>query len=424
MSDVGRRRLGTTSLAAIVVANMIGAGVFTTSGFALADLGSPGRVMAAWAIGGVIALTGAVCYGALAMRMSESGGEYLFLSRSLHPFAGFLAGWVSLLAGFTGAIAVAAEAAQAYLEPWLPAGMPLDLVGTLAIVATGLLHARGVGPGARVQNTVVAVKMLLLLALVGVGWSSIPATETAPASGSLEVGAFVTTLMWVSLSYSGWNAAVYVAGEARDPERSLPRALLGGTVLVTVLYLGLNWVFVHAAPVEALAGKRDIAAVAAEALGGARLEGLVRVILVLALLTSISSMVMIAPRVYAKMADDGVLPRVLAFTGEAPRAAIAMQVGLAVTVLWASGLRELLTNLGWILSAFTGLTVWALVRLRRREGAEAVPVWGYPWVPGLFLVMVVVLTVTMVITNAPDLRPTAGVLSSGVAAYFLLGRKR
>ena len=423
IQDEARRRLGVPSLGAIVVANMIGAGVFTTSGFALADLGTPGRVMLAWLLGAVIALLGAVCYGALAARLRESGGEYLFLSRTLHPMAGFLAGWVSLWAGFTGAIALAAEAAQSYLAPWLPEGLPPDLVGSVAIVLAGILHTVGVGRGARIQNAAVAAKVIALLVLIGIGASQLPELP-APAPLSFELGTFAVTLMWVSLSYSGWNAGVYVAGEARDPARTLPRSLLGGTLLVTLLYLALNWVFVHAAPVEELAGRPDVAAVAAAALGGDGLEALVRGILVLALLTSISSMVMIGPRVYARMADDGLFPKRLAFSGEVPAAAIWLQVALAVLVLWVSGLRSQLTNLGWILGLFTALAVVGLLRLRAKEGAESVPIPGYPYVPVVFLVLVLALAGLALYAAGVVLIPALVVIGSGVVVYAVTKHSR
>jgi len=412
MSSADRRRLGSPSLSAIVAANMIGAGVFTTSGFALADLGSRGPVLWAWLLGGVIALLGAVSYGALAARLSESGGEYLFLSRSLHPRIGFLAGWVSIWAGFTGAIALAAEAAQAYVAPWVPNSVPLDVVGSLAIVAAGVVHTSGVHRGVLVQNLVVTAKLLLLVGLVVVGAAQLE-THAAPPPKEFGFATFAVTMIWISLSYSGWNAAVYVAGEARDPQRTLPRSMLVGTACVTVLYLALNWIFVSAAPVSELAGKSDIAAVAARALGGAPLEKLVRVVLVVALLTSVSSMVMIGPRVIARMADDGRLPRSFAFHGSVPRAAIWTQVALSVAILWMSGLREQLTNLGWILSVFTALSVIGLMRLRKREGAERVPIPGYPFVPVLFVVAVLGLAGTMAFTSAGELWPALVLLATG-----------
>ncbi|MFT5285713.1 MAG: amino acid transporter [Planctomycetota bacterium] len=411
-----RRALGTPTLSALVIANMIGAGVFTTSGFALADLGSPDLVMLAWVAGGVMAILGALCYGALAARWTESGGEYLFLTRTLHPFLGFLAGWVSLWAGFTGAIAFAAEATQTYCAPWLPESLAPDFVGTFVLLAIGALHATGLGPAKWIQNLAVSAKLLLLIALVAIGWSQLPERPESPAA-SFESGSFAITLMWVSLSYSGWNAAVYIAGEARDPKRTLPRALIIGTVVVTALYLALNWIFVYAAPIEQLAGQQDIAAVAANALGGPALESMVRVILVIALCTSISSMVMIGPRVVAKMADDGVFPRQFVFTGRVPRASIWLQVILAIVVLWASDLRAQLTNLGWILSLFTGLSVYGLIRMRMREGAERVPIPAYPFVPFAFLAIVIAMTTTMVWVNSALIWPSLAVLASGALVY-------
>ncbi|MFT5048829.1 MAG: amino acid transporter [Chlamydiales bacterium] len=421
MTSEARRRLGVPSLAALVAANMIGAGVFTTSGFALADLGSTRWVMLAWVVGGAMAVLGALCYGALAARVSESGGEYTFLSRTLHPSIGFIAGWVSIWAGFTGAIAFAAEAAQAYVAPWVPDGIPLDILGSVAIVMAGLVHSRGVSTGARVQNVIVVIKVLLLLTLVAIGVANIPPSPAAQPA-ELSFGTFVVTMMWVSLSYSGWNAAVYIAGEARDPKRTLPRSMLFGALAVTALYLALNWVFIHAAPMDQLAGREDVAAIAARALGGAGLESFVRAILLVALLTSISSMVMIGPRVIAQMAGDKLLPRQLAFSGDVPRTAIWTQVLLSVGMLWASGLREQLTNLGWILSLFTALAVLGLLRLRRREGAQLVPIPGYPFVPYTFLALVVVLTGTMLFVNGRQLIPALVVLVSGALIYALRHR--
>ncbi|MEZ5974999.1 MAG: APC family permease [Planctomycetota bacterium] len=418
MVDDARRTLGVPSLAALVAANMIGAGVFTSSGFALADLGSPKWVLIAWALGGLLAVLGALSYGALAMRIHGSGGEYLFLSNSLHPAVGFLAGWVSILAGFTGAIALAAEAAQAYAAPWLPEDLAPDWIGSAAIVAAGLIHARGVHIGAWVQNGVVTIKVLLLVALVVVGWSHLPANP-AQAAVAPAPAAFVVTMMWISLSYSGWNAAVYIGGEARQGRRTLPRAMLWATGLVTALYLALNAIFVYSAPIAELAGKRDIAAVAARLLAGPGLESLVRVILLLALCTSISSMVMIGPRVLARMAQDGWLPRALAFQGEVPRAAIWTQVALAILVLWSSGLRAQLTNLGWILGLFTALAVLGLLRLRQREGAQAVPIPGGVVVPVLFLLATLTLTVAMLVVGSGQLLPSLGILASGCVVYAL-----
>lgn len=384
-----RRSLGFWTAVFLVVANMIGAGVFTTSGFALADLGTPGRVLAGWAVGGVFALCGALCYGALARRIPESGGEYTFLGQTVHPFAGFLAGWVSLLAGFTAPIAAAALGLQAYLVSSFGFSASLDerWIGTVVIAAAALAHGVRLRAGVVAQNVAVVAKLVLIAGFLIAGVVLLPARETA-APGEVvdfELGAFGVSLVWISFAYSGWNAAVYVAGEVRDPERNLARSLVVATLLVTALYLGLNAVFVLSAPVAELSGKAEVGAIAAEALGGLGLRRVVAVIVAFALVTSVSSMVMAGPRVYARMAADGVFPAFLRMQTEVPSRAVFLQALLSIGVVWVSNLAQLLSYVGFTLGLSAAATVVGLIRLRFREGAERVPIPGYPFVPGVFV---------------------------------------
>jgi APA family basic amino acid/polyamine antiporter len=385
--------IGLASATSLVVASMIGAGVFTTSGYALADLGTPGRVLAAWLTGGVVAVCGAVCYGCLARRFSESGGEYLFLARAVHPAAGFMAGWVSLLAGFTGALAFAATALESYLTP--PGGtlgpLPSGTLAMVAVLLSALLHAYRVRPGAWIQNGLVALKFGLLLGLLTLAWWSYPAgwaglAQTAAAKTTpFSIFAFAMSLMWISLSYSGFNAAVYIAGEVEQADKTVPRALLLGTVLVGLFYLALNTVFLWGPPPEKVAGQAEVAAIAAESLGGLWLGRLTRGVIVLSLFTSIGAMTMLGPRVYAKMADDHLFPPWFRIRGGVPRAAIGLQTVLALLVIGLSDLRELLSYLGFTLSVSAALTVSTLFLIRRREGAAALPVPFYPLPPVLFV---------------------------------------
>jgi APA family basic amino acid/polyamine antiporter len=365
----GRRRFGLWTLIFLVVANMVGAGVFTTSGFTLRDLGSPRLVVAAWIAGGLIALAGAVSYGRLARAMPESGGEYLFLSRAAHPVLGFIAGWVSLIAGFTGAIAFAATALESYVVPDAvrPAWLPADAVAIAVVVVGGLGHGLRPRVGAILQNTAVLLKLVLLAGFLGLAavtagdgaWRGGPLPD-GPAGTWPLVAAFAGALVWISLSYSGFNAAVYVADEAEDVRRAVPRALVLATIAVTVLYVLLNAVFVGAPPADRVAGQADVAAVAAEWIGGAGVATLVRVIVAVALLTSVSSMLMAGPRVYAKMADDGVLPRLFRFRAGRPGAAVAAQVVLAVGLILVSSLQGLLAYLGLTLSLCAAMSVSCL----------------------------------------------------------------
>lgn len=385
------RPLGLGSATALVVASMIGTGVFTTSGFLLGDLGSADTVLAAWAVGGVIAALGALSYGALARRIPESGGEYLFLSWTVHPAAGFLAGWISLLVGFSAPMAAAAMAFGEYTKTWVPGWNP-RATGTALLVGLSVLHAVRVAPGAWVQNVAVVLKAVLIAVFIGLACGRLPVpgvVETVAAAGpGVWSPAFAVSLVWVSFSYAGWNAAIYVGGEIRDAERNLPRALLAGALLVTALYLGLNFVFLRAVPAAELVGQLEVGRIAAQALGGPVWAEAVTALVALGLLTSVSAMVMAGPRVYARMAGDGYLPAWLGCAEGAPRAAIGFQLAVALVMLWTATYKSLLTYIGFTLSLSTAATVVGLMRLRCREGAS-LRVPGWPWVPGLFVASVV-----------------------------------
>ena len=428
MSEDDRRHFGSTTLAALVVANMIGAGVFTTSGYALADLGSPARVLAAWAVGGAIALCGAIGYGALSRQLTQSGGEYLFLSRVVHPVAGFVAGWISLLAGFTGAIAFAAHAFESYVRP-PDAAIPERLIAIGAVLLAALLHGVRVRPGAWTQNLIVGLKLVVLVGFVGAcavlwitgGAAWAPGT---PAPGPFSVTVFASSLVWISLSYSGFNAAVYVAGEARDPVRTVPRAMLRATVAVTVLYLALNTVFVGFAPHEAVSGRPDVAFAAARALMGDAGAQVVRAVVGLALLSSVSSMIMAGPRVFARMADDGLFPAALRFRGEVPTTAIWAQAALAVLVIVVSDLESLLSYLGLTLSLSAALTVSGLFLLRRRHGAERVPVTGSIALPAVYVIATIGLGVLAAWEKPWEWVAAVVTIASGALVYALIRRGR
>ncbi|MFP8879678.1 MAG: amino acid permease [Myxococcota bacterium] len=385
---VHRRRIGLSSAVFLVIANMLGVGVFTTSGFSLADLGSRNVVLAAWAVGGLLALCGALSYGALARRIPRSGGEYTFLAETVHPLAGFMAGWVSLFAGFTAPIAAAAIGLQVYLGSVFDSALERpEWIGTAAIVLAASMHAVRIEGGLIVQNVAVSIKVAAIGIFVALGAFLLGVQPAAPqpVSPTFDIGAFAVTLVWISFAYSGWNAAVYVGGEVSDPDRNLPRSLVLGTLIVTVLYLAMNAVFVYSAPIVDLAGRVDIGAAAAEALGGPGLRRALSALVTLALFTSISSMVMTGPRVYMRMAEDGLFPRIFR-PGDVPSDAIALQAALAIAVVWSANLAALLSYIGFMLGVSAIATVLGLLLLRSREGAERVPIPGYPWIPIVYLI--------------------------------------
>lgn len=424
--------LGLATLAGLVIANMIGAGVFTTSGFAMGDLGSPVYVLAAWLIGGIVALCGAVSYGCLTRLMPVSGGEYLFLSRSVHPLAGFVAGWISLLAGFTGAIAYAAITFEAYLLPdALKTSVPVNVVATLAILFAACIHGIRVKHGTVIQNFTVAAKLILIgcfLAIVVFGpsfssWEGIQAFQ-AKGSPAFSITVFATTLMWVSFSYSGFNAAIYVASEVDDARVIVPRAMLYATVITTVIYLLLNTVFVFAPSPEMVSFKEDVAAIAANALGGKLLANVVRTIIALALFTSISAMIMIGPRVYAQMAEDGLLPEALRFTRHTPDISIAMQAILAIIVVWITGLRELLSYLGFTLGLSAAATIASLFLIVRRTPEVAGQLPGYPWIPVIFISFTLLFAGIAATRNPWEMLAALITILSGVVMYYIFRKRK
>jgi len=326
--------------------------------------------------------------------------------------------------GFSAPLALAAWGFGAYVKAWTP-GWNEAWLGSGAILACAFLHGTGVRTGAWTQNAVVAGKVLLLLGLAVFGLSRLEPTAAPPAP-PFELGPFALALVWISFAYSGWNAAVYVAGEVRRPERNLPLALLLGCGGVVVLYLLLNTVFLYAVPPEQVAGKVEVGRVAAEALGGPAWGHAVAGLIAVAQFTSISAMTMLGPRVYARMAADGVLPRWLAPRGggKPPRVAILFQVALALGMLWTAAFDRLLTLVGFTLGLSTAATVAALVVLRRREGPAAVPVPGWPWVPGLFLAATVASTVLMVSQRPGESLWGLAVLVAGWLAWRVAARRR
>ena len=426
------RRIGLATLTGLVVANMIGAGVFTTSGFAMGDLGSPAYVLAAWLVGGIVALMGAFSYGALARLIPLSGGEYIFLSRSIHPLVGFIAGWVSLLAGFTGAIAYAAITFEAYLAPLFgDAFLPSKLLATLVILAAVFIHGLRVKRGAIIQNIAVILKLALLSGFVlftffwtmPSAWEGVAAYQgSAPATFSIT--AFSLTLMWVSFSYSGFNAAVYIAGEVDNAASLVPRAMVYGTLVTLVVYVLLNTIFVFAPAPAAIAFQQDVAAVAAEVLGGEGLALLVRLIIIVALFTSVSAMIMIGPRVYARMAEDGLMPAALRFKGETPLSSIVMQAALAIIVVRIAGLRELLSYLGFTLGLSAALTVASVFVLVRQQADNKPVLPGYPWAPAGFVFFTLLFSVLAAIRNPWEMVAALLTIGSAIIIYLITGKIR
>jgi basic amino acid/polyamine antiporter, APA family len=379
----------------LVAANMIGAGVFLSAGFMAQDMG-PGPILLAWVLGAFMALCGALAYGAVARLVPRSGGEYRYLSDLLHPAAGYLAGWASLLVGFSAPIAVDALAAGAFARTVAPGVPPTLLAAGLVVLLTGL-HAVGFKTSFRMQNLLILAKVLLLVAFVAVGlalgtqhW---PADwTTGPRGAAFPIGPFASSLFFITFAFSGWNAAVYAAEEFHDPARTVPRAMVVGTTLVALLYLAVNWIFVaNLTPEDATVVFKYDAFTKGQAVeGGAvtlghavvsRLVGpaagaIWSAVTVMVFVSAMSAMIFLGPRVYAAMARDGFLPAFLAGRGEhPPRSAILLQGALALLIVLTQPLQAVLAMVGGVLMLFAALTALGLLvaRVRRRVPAPSTP---------------------------------------------------
>src|SRR5262245_7200615 len=411
------RQLNTTSATALVVSNMIGVGIFTTTGFLAGDLGQPGLVIGIWVVGAALALAGALCYSELGVNFPRSGGEYVYLSEAWGPAWGFIDGWVSFFAGFSAPIAAAALAISAYLAFFFPtlapdspsaAVVPLGLaqlrLGGATLVAAGIvaiftaINLVGVEQVAKLQNVLTGTKLaaiggLLLLGFtVGSGdWSHFAQVTERTSSSSLAEQ-FATSLIFVFYGYSGWNAAVYVAEEIRDPERTLPKALVMGTLLVAALYVALNVLYVYASPLSELKGVVAVGAKAASSLFGERVGGLFSAAMALSLLATVNAMCMIGPRVYYAMARNGAFFHAAATVHpkwNSPWIAVLAQ-GVCCVVLILTGTFQSLANyIGFTLFLFSALSVLALFKFRRRPGWKRSK-WvsiGYPLIPLAYVSM-------------------------------------
>lgn len=417
---------------ALVVASMVGTGVFTTTGFMLVDLRSPLLALGVWVLAGLLALAGAAVYAELGAMMPRAGGEYVYLSRAFHPAVGFLSGWISLLVGFAAPTAAAALAFGRYaqtLVPWLP----VKTAALALVAATTLLHLRDVRRGGFIQALLTGLVLALIVGFIAVAvgsgradWGRLFASAgTAPLPGPGAVG---VSLVYVAYSYFGWNAAAYVAGEIRDPDRTLPRALLGGTATVTVLYVALNAVFLAAAPVAALAGKVEIAHVAATALLGVAGGVVVSALVALALAGSVSALTMTGPRVVQAMAQDGQFFRALARTGPggAPTAAVLLQGGLAAAGIVTAAFEPLLVYAGFTLTLSAAATVAGAFVLRRREPDAARPhrALGWPVSGVAYLVLAAFMTVFSIRERPTESLAGLGTLLAGALAWLIWQRRR
>ena len=402
-----RRHVVRRTATLLVVANIIGAGIFTTTGFQAADIGHPLVILGLWLLGGVIAVCGALVYGELGAAMPSAGAEYVYLRETYGGAFGFMSAFVSLVAGFSAPIASVVKGLVGYLAPFSPALAegsvgPVAVADLAAIAIVWLLVAvqlKSEKSGFRMVDWVTLAKVggivAILLAALLVGRGRLAGLVT-PSPGFHELGAgglmtgVATSLIFVMFCYSGWNAAAYIAGELRDPARDLPRSLLAGTGIVVLLYLGMNAVYFYGAPIEELAGRVEVGLIAARNLFGETGAVLVTAVLCASLLGSATAMTVAGPRVYYALGRDYPVFRFLADTGAGrgvPVTALLLQ-GLVTSAIILSGrIDQIMQYAGFTLTLFSSLAVSCVIvlRIRRPEMPRPFRSWGYPWTPLFFL---------------------------------------
>lgn len=433
-------KFGWSTACAFIIANMIGTGVFTSLGFQLVSTQNLIAILLLWFLGGVIAFCGAASYGELGAALPRSGGEYHYLSEIYHPLAGFLGGWVSLVVGFAAPIALACIALSSYVCSIFPQiNATLLAIGVLTVIS--LVHAISRTVSGGFQNFFTGAKVVVIIGFIIAGFilpagnfqSLAPSVQSFRASTVFNTG-FAVSLVWVYYAYSGWNAAIYMAGDLKDPQKNLPKALLLSTLTVTVLYILLNLVFVLSTPAAELTGQVEVGLISARHIFGDKLGNMMGIIIAVLLLSSISSMVYVGPRVSQVMGEDY---RILGFLKgkskkDIPIPALVFQYCVAVLLILTGSFSLVTQYTGILLSICSLATVCgvAVFRHRRPDVPRPYKTWGYPVTPTIFVILIACSIFYLVYNDymATFVRGeqsamwmtimSAGTLLVGVAVYF------
>jgi basic amino acid/polyamine antiporter, APA family len=426
------RRVGFTTATALVIANIIGTGIFTSLGFQLSEIHSGFPLLLLWLVGGGVALCGALCYGELSAALPRSGGEYHFLSAIYHPAVGFMAGFVSATVGFAAPIALAAMAFTKYFEGISGIHSPLLISFTLVWVI-GLVHLAGLRPGSAFQNLSTVLKVVLIGALIIAGLLVEPkqTVHFLPAAGDSRAvfgAAFAVALVYVMYSYSGWNAAVYITGEIRRPKKNVPRALLCGTVLVIVIYTALNAVFLLTTPMSEMTGQLEVALIAGRHIFGDQGGRAVGAIICLGLISAISSMAWIGPRVTMSMGEDHWLLRVLGRRNrhDIPVNAMLVQLAIVSLLLLTKSFELVVVYIQFSLLLCSLLTVVGVVVLRRTAPKLPRPyrVWAYPLPPLIFAGVTVWMMIYLLRSHPVESLSGLATMLLGLSLYRFTGKRR
>jgi APA family basic amino acid/polyamine antiporter len=410
----------------LVVASMVGTGIFTSVGFQVQYLNSPFALLMLWAVGGGLALCGALVYGELGAALPRSGGEYHLVSALYHPSIGFIVGWITTTLGFAAPIALAAIAFGDYTTAVF-SGLSTTHLAAGIVVLCSAIHATSITWGSRFQNLFTGLKVLLILVFAAAALTAEPAHTVsalpdADAAGELVSSGFAVSLVFVTYAYAGWNSSIYIVGEIRNPKRNLPLSLVGGTAVVTLLYVLLTFVFLYTVPTSEMAGEVEVGYLAGRVIFGDVGGQVMSLFIALLLVSTVSAMVYLGPRVTQAMGEDSRMLRWLATTNEdgIPVNSVLFQMGLALAFIYTSTFEQVFIYTGFTLTLSMMLTVAGVFVLRWQmpEVERPYTTWGYPVTPLLFLGGNAWILVYVFVDKPTESLIGLGIIAVGVLFYF------
>jgi len=417
----------------LVIANMIGTGVFTSLGYQVGPIPSGFAILILWLVGGVVALAGAFTYAEIATTLKKSGGEYYYLEKIIHPALGFVSGWMSLLVGFAGAVSAVAIAIGAYSTNIL--GFPIKLIAIVSIVGVTAIHWFGVKTGGRAQTMLTSTKLLLItffcIAPFFIPDANLSGISFLPHPGDWRLivsPGFAVSLVFVVYAYTGWNAAAYIAGNLENPARNLPRALIAGTFTVVLVYLSLNAMFLYSATFPELNGQNDIGNVVAIKLFGSRTGAIFSALFSIALLSTLSAMTIAGPRVTEAMGEDYSIFKSFARKNkfDMPYLALLVQAGWSILLVVVSSFKEIIQYISISLSIFSMITVLSVFKLRkaypRSERPFNMPL--YPLPPIVFTVCTCWMIYYVTSDDPKIILYSLGTMVPGLILYFVASKKK
>lgn len=426
----GQKKYTLTVGITIVIANMIGTGVFTSLGYQVGPIPSGFSILLLWALGGAVALCGAFTYAEIAASFKRSGGEYYYLGQIFHPALGFASGWISLLVGFAGAISAVAIAIGEYAHELL--GVPVRVIAVVAIVLVSAIHWFGVKAGGLAQNILTSLKLGLIFVFCvapffvsGVDFSSVSFLPQSVDGDLILSSGFAISLVYVVYAYSGWNAAAYITGNLENPEKNLPRSLIIGTLVVVTVYLLLNGTFLYVANFTELDGKNDIGNVVAFKLFGPTIGAVFAGLFSTALLSTLSAMTIAGPRVLEAMGED--YPKLKTFSAtnryEMPYLSIIVQGGWSIFLVIVSDFKQIIQYISVSLSVFAMLTVIGVFFVRKRFPDSSYKLPLYPFPPIFFIAVTCWMIYFEFTKNPAVILYSAGTILSGLLVYQWVSKK-